>query len=243
MTRQLGRSAAVSLLAGLAGGLVAGLLARIAMRVIALATPAEPGVITTSGAIVGTITAEGSAFVVVAGAVLGLPAGVAYLSVRRWLPVGRWSRRLAFGALSLCLGGGLIISAANPDFARLGTPGLDVFVFAISFVIAGITISAVAERLDRQLPRTGPTDRSPLYIGTYAAIVIASVPFLFLAVIVALLPYAWLKVSDVAKRDHISLSIVPGSSAWRLGRAAVVIVASGGLLRLALEVAAIVAAR
>ena len=243
VTRQMGRAAAVAIAAGLIGGFVAGLLARIAMRVIALGTPAQSGLLTENGAVVGTITPEGSAFVVVAGAFLGLPAGLVYLGVRRWFPAGRWARSVTFGAFSLCLGGGLIISAANPDFARLGTPGLDVAVFVLSFLVAGIAISVVAEWLDRRLPETGPTDTSRLYLGVYAAIVVASIAFLILAVIVAVLPYWYLKATEVAKHDQLALSFAPGSTAWRFGRYAVLIVAGAGFLRLSIDVAMILAPR
>src|SRR2546425_10189193 len=187
VTRQMGRAAAVAIAAGLIGGFVAGLLARIAMRVIALGTPAQSGLLTENGAVVGTITPEGSAFVVVAGAFLGLPAGLVYLGVRRWFPAGRWSRGVTFGAFSLCLGGGLIISAANPDFARLGTPGLDVAVFVLSFLVAGMTISVVAEWLDQRLPPTGPAGTSRLYLCAYPGVGGASGALLFLAGSVALL--------------------------------------------------------
>jgi hypothetical protein len=243
VTRQLGRAAAVSIAAGLTGGFVAGLLARTAMRVIALATPGQSGLLTENGAVVGAITSDGTAFVIVAGAFLGLPAGLVYLGIRRWLPAGRWPRSVAFGALSLCLGGGLIITAANPDFARLGTPGLDIAVFVLSFLVAGMAISVVAEWLDVRLPPTGPTDTSRLYLGVYAALVVASIAFLFLAVIVALLPYWYLKATEVAKRDQLSLSIERGTSAWRFGRYALVFVAGVGFLRLAIEAGMILAPR
>ena len=243
VTREMGRMAAISIAAGLGGGFLAGLLARIAMHVIALATPAQPGLLTESGAVVGAITSEGSAFVVVAGAFVGLPAGLVYLGVRRWLPAGRWARSLTFGAVSLCLGGSLMISAGNADFDRVGTPGLDIVVFVLSFVIAGMAISVLAEWLDRRLPETGPRDTTRLYLGVYAAIVVASIAFLFLAFIVALLPYWYLKASQVAERDQLSLSIAPGSSAWRFGLVAGVIVAAAGLLRLLLEVAMILGPR
>jgi len=239
----MGRAAALSIMAGLAGGFVAGLLARTAMRVIALATAAQPGLRSESGAIVGAITPDGSAFVIIAGTFLGLPAGLAYLGARRWLPAGRWSRSLAFGVFSLCLGGGAIITAANPDFARLGTPGLDIATFLLSFLIAGMAISLAAEWLDQRLPETGATDASRLYLGVYLAVVVASVPFIFLAVIVAILPFVIAKASQVVDPDHDSLSITPGSRAWRVGRVAVLLIAGLGLVRLSLAVAMILAPR
>jgi multisubunit Na+/H+ antiporter MnhB subunit len=225
----------------LAGGFVAGVLARVAMRVVALATPAQPGLVTENGALVGQITPDGTAFVVFAGSFLGLATGLGYLAVRRWLPVRRWSRALASGVLGLCLGGGLIINAANPDFTRLGTPGLDIAVFAASFVVAGMAVSVAAEWLDRALPPTGPTDGSRLYLAVYGVLVVASVAFLFLAVIVALLPFWYLKAAEIAGRDGLSISLERGTRAWRIGRVALAGLAGLGLVRLSVEITTILA--
>jgi hypothetical protein len=237
--RRLGRVAAVGIGAGLFGGRVAGVLARTAMRIIALTTPTQPRLVTEAGALVGRITAGGTGFVVAAGAFAGLAGGLAYLALRPWLPLERGSRAVVFGVVSLCLGGGLIINAANPDFTKVGSPGLDISAFAVSFVVAGMAISVAAGWLDRSLPPTGPADRSRLYLGVYGVLVIASVVFVLLAVIVALLPWWYLKAAEVAKRDGLSRLIERGTRAWKFGRVGLASIAGLGLLRLLVELVAI----
>ena len=87
-------------------------------------------------------------------------------------------------------------------------------------VVAIMAVSVAAEWLDRGLPPTGPSDRSRLYLGVYGAIVIASLAFMFLAVIVALLPFWYLKAVEVARKDGVSIPIGRGTRAWRIGRIA-----------------------
>src|SRR5215213_4038768 len=112
----------LGLLAGLVAGAVAGGVgARVAMRVVALvAGHNRDGQLTDADAVVGQITLEGTLFLLGAGAYLGLPGGLLYVAVRRWLPGAGIRKGLAFGGLLLLLFGSLIIDGDNPDFRRFG---------------------------------------------------------------------------------------------------------------------------
>jgi len=135
-------------------------------------------------------------------------------------------------------------AARGPRRARLFVKRVDPwsvmkFSFAVSFVLAGMVISVAAEWLDRRLPPTGPTDRSPLYLGVYGVLVIASVAFVLLVVLVVLLPWWYLKAAEVVERDGLSVLIERGTRAWRFGRVALTGLAGLGLVRLLVEVVAI----
>src|SRR4051812_6828156 len=94
------RASGIGTLAGLVAGFVAGGLgSRLAMKVIALVAGAgAQGRITENGNVIGTFTGE-TVFLLVAGAVLGIPGGLIYMTLRPWLPrAARW-RGLAFGSV------------------------------------------------------------------------------------------------------------------------------------------------
>jgi hypothetical protein len=105
-------------LAGLNAGLIAGGIgSRLAMRVLALTSPDAQGSITEADEVVGRITLEGTPFILVAGAALGMGGGLAYVAMRRWLPSR--GAGLAFGLLMLAVSGRLLANPDNIDFVHL----------------------------------------------------------------------------------------------------------------------------
>src|SRR3990172_5844763 len=164
----LRRSLALGTLSGFVAGLIAGGVgSRIAMRIVAItAGDADQGAITDAEATVGEITAGGTIFLLFIGGGAGALGGLLYLAVRRWLAdAGRW-RGLVFGLLLLATFGSPIIDADNPDFDRFGYRTLNIAMFAALFIIFGLLVAPLFERIERRLPR--PSLR-PSGLGSLAA--------------------------------------------------------------------------
>jgi hypothetical protein len=152
------------------------------MRVTAIAGgDSIAGLVTENGNTVGEITVGGTVFLLIAAAFLGVPGGLLYVAVRRWLPAGWW-RGLVFGVLLLVAFGSVLISGDNDDFAKLGPPVLTISLFALLFVLFGLAAAPLAEILDRTLPPS--TNRRLVIALPYAAL--ASFCALPLAVIIGL---------------------------------------------------------
>ena len=174
--RLLGRLAflvGLGLLAGLAAGFVAGGVgSRAAMRAIALLAGREHyGEITDADAVVGQITGEGTAFLLFFGTFLGVPGGLLYVAVRRWVPGTGIRKGLAFGGLLLLLFGSLIIEGDNPDFRQFVPSPVSVAMFAAIPILYGLIASAIVERLDRG-GGAAPRNRF-LALGGYAVLAVA----------------------------------------------------------------------
>ncbi|MEA2514164.1 MAG: hypothetical protein QOJ59_3651 [Thermomicrobiales bacterium] len=163
----------LGLLAGLVAGFVAGGMgSRVAMRVVALVAGREHyGEVTDADAIVGRITADGTGFLLFFGTFLGVPGGLLYVAVRRWVPGSGIRKGLAFGGLLLLLFGSLVIEGGNLDFRRFVPSYLSVGLFASLFFLYGLIASAIVERLDRG--GGSPPRGRILALGGYAALVLA----------------------------------------------------------------------
>jgi len=162
------RALAVGTLSGFVAGLIAGGVgSRIAMRIVAItAGDADQGAITDFEATVGVISADGTVFLTFLGGMAGALGGLLYLAVRRWLAdAGRW-RGLVFGLLLLATFGSAIIDGDNPDFDEFGSPGLNIAMFAALFIMFGLLVAPLFERIERGLPR--PSLR-PSGLGSLAA--------------------------------------------------------------------------
>ena len=148
------REIAAGTLSGIVVGIVVGGLgSRLVMRLSAIAAGSGvQGVTTANGNRVGEITVGGTiALIIFAGVFTGTFGGLLYASVRPWLaPFARW-RGLIFGLSLLALAGSLILDAANSDFIVLRPPLLNVAMFAALFLIFGIAIAPVFDRILRAL--------------------------------------------------------------------------------------------
>jgi len=162
------RALAVGTLSGFVAGLITGGVgSRIAMRIIAItAGDADQGAITDAEATVGEITAGGTVFLVFVGGGAGALGGLLYLAVRHWLAdAGRW-RGLVFGLILLAAFGSAIIEADNPDFDRFGHRTPNIAMFASLFIIFGLLVAPLFERIERGLPRAS---LRPSGLGALAA--------------------------------------------------------------------------
>jgi hypothetical protein len=159
---RLVRSTGIASLAGAAAGLIAGGLgSRLAMRISAIqAGPECRSLVTDNGNQCGDITVGGTGFLLLFGALgFGCSSGLAYLAVRPAIDrLGKW-RGLGFGLLLLGTFGFSIITGENPDFRRFGPAGLNVAMFSAIFILFGLLVAPVYDRLDRWVPRL-PPDRT-----------------------------------------------------------------------------------
>jgi hypothetical protein len=164
----------------LAGIIVGGVGGRLAMRFSALAGgSAISGLLTENGNVVGDITVEGISFIFISGAIAGVFGGLLYVAARGWLPVSRPWRGAAFGVLLLLAFGSGIIDGNNPDFSRFGPPVSNIGLFASLFILFGIVVAPIAERLDRAFP---PPSHGKAATFAYALLAVVSVFPVFFAV-------------------------------------------------------------
>jgi hypothetical protein len=142
------RALATGMLPGLVVGvLVGGLGSRLAMRIMAMTSPAARGFTTDFGATVGDVTAGGTVFLLILGGLLGMIGGIVYVAVRGVLPWRGWLGGLAFGVVLLALFGRLLVVPDNPDFLALSPAGLAVAMFGVLPVAFGLAFVPLAERL------------------------------------------------------------------------------------------------
>ena len=190
MVARFFRAAGIGSLAGALSGLIAGGIGgRLAMRLVAIvAGPDKVGVTTDNGNRVGDITVEGTVALILFGGVFaGILGGLAYEAVRPWfVTFGRW-RGPIFGLALLASVGSVVIDPDNIDFRRFGSPALNTFLFALLFILYGVVLIPIEERLRRAVPELPTPPR-----GIWATIAEA-------AVILALLPAGLLVVSGIVE--------------------------------------------
>ncbi|HEV2251059.1 MAG TPA: hypothetical protein VGT60_11195 [Candidatus Limnocylindria bacterium] len=158
----LGRHLGTATLAGAVSGIVVGgLLGRVVMRIAGfMAGPGLAGVSTANGNQVGQITFAGTAAIVVfVGLSGGLIGGVLYGVIEPWLrPLRPW-HGLAYGAALLASSGFLVLDPANLDFVRFGSAPVNVAMFAALFVIFGVVIAWLFDRLRASIAGTSTRAR------------------------------------------------------------------------------------
>lgn len=150
LLRTLGSAVVAGALAGVIAGGVGG---RIAMRVsgalYAREHPGEAALTQSSNTPVGEISLSGTMDLLIEGLGSGALAAVLYLIVRRWLPGSpRW-HGLAFGVIGLLIAGVSSINSGNSDFQRIGNPLLNVAMFVAIFVLYGVLLVPLLDRLER----------------------------------------------------------------------------------------------
>ncbi len=148
------RAAAIAVFAGfLSGFITLGIGSRLGMRIVALlASDADQGTLTDASETVGEITVGGTVFLLLLGGAAGTFGGILYAATRRRLAwAGRW-QGLVFGTGALLVLASTLIVSDNPDFARFGTPIVNVAMFGSLFVLFGIVIAPVYHTLQRAVP-------------------------------------------------------------------------------------------
>ncbi len=173
---------------GLVSGMIAGLIAggvgsRIAMRISAImGGQGIAGLETENGNIVGQITPEGTIFLLIFGMFPGIVGGWLFIALRKSIPGPAVCRGLTFGLLLLLILGSIVIDDGNGDFAKLGTPFVNVCMFSMLFVVFGLLVHPISAFADRKLPQVHQ-GLSKKWSYLYAAT--AVLPLIFLAVATA----------------------------------------------------------
>ena len=147
-------SISIAGLAGFVAGVIAGGVgSRIAMRVSGIAAgSAKQGFLTEADNAGGEMTLGGTVILVVFSGFIGATGGLIYLTTRRWVAdAGRWSG-LAFGVLLLAMLGSAIIQGDNFDFYVFGPRTLNVAMFALLFILFGLLVAPLFERVNQALP-------------------------------------------------------------------------------------------
>jgi uncharacterized membrane protein YdcZ (DUF606 family) len=168
----------------IAGILVVGLGSRIAMRLIFLADNGTDGILTSDQFIVGRVSTDTFNLLAV-GTVIGVLIAPIYLGLRRWLPIPRAWRGLAFGYGSLVTGGIILINDDSVDFRIFEPVMLGVALFAGLFILGGIVLGALMDRF-HQDPVYPDSVRVPRVAGAVLVLIAALGTLIFLAGTVAL---------------------------------------------------------
>lgn len=182
---------ASSIYTGVAVGLVTiGIGLRLAMRVSMLAGGnGVRGRLTENGNVIGEVTADGTGFLILAGAALGGLLGVGHLVVRRWLPTAGRYEGLVFGAVVLLVGRGLFVDDANRDFAELEPRLLNVVMFALLPLLFGAVFVPTRAWVATRFPL--PRWRSPALLLYLPLPVLTLGPAFGLPILIVVAVAAW----------------------------------------------------
>jgi hypothetical protein len=142
---------------GVIAGLVWGIGARLAMRAIAVAGDRSVG-----------FSLSGTFFILMIGIYMGMPPGLLYLPLRRWLPAARPARAIAFGALVLLLLALPFYLGPLREEAVAGQQALAIALFAGLLVVLGATIVLVHSVLERFLQQPRPRWAPAVELGVCA---------------------------------------------------------------------------
>lgn len=136
--------------AGVVGGLVVGAViggigARIAMRLVTLVTSLQPG-----------FTMGGTTGILVIGAILGMPFGLIYIALRRYLPGrGIWNG-LVYGVLILLLVVVPIFLVSREGELALVSPVVGIAIFMPVILLYGMVLAVVVGRLESRFSTAEP---------------------------------------------------------------------------------------
>ena len=209
--RELGRHLGAASIAGIVTGvLVAGVLGRIAMRVAGfMSRPDLIGVETANGNRVGEITLGGT---LVIAFFIGIPAGIMgaalFASAEPWLRRFRPWHGLAFGLAILLAAGFVFIEPGNFDFQRFGSAPVNVATFAALFVVYGVVIAWLFDRVRRAVGSSGANVGPLEVVAWLAAIAVAVLSVLIFTSVGGLDDLALLLL-------FAAVTLVPAIVRWR----------------------------
>jgi len=212
------RIAAVAAAAGaMAGFLVGGIGGRLAMRLLAAASPSLRGLTTDDGAEVGLISTDGTFFLLSFTTLLGAVAGVVYFAVRPVLPPATRARAALFAALTGAVGGALVLhDSTSFDFGLLEPRWFAVAAFVALPAAAGALTAVLTERWTR-LPTGSRLAAALLVAGVLALLLsfVVSVPVTVLGVVIAQVP-ALRRIASSRPVAVAGLTILALLVAWGL---------------------------
>jgi hypothetical protein len=182
-----------ALLGALSGLLVGGVLGRLAMRLLAVTSPAwAQGRMTDDQALVGTISLSGTLGLALVTTIAGALAGLIYLWVRRLLPRSRTGRVAGFGLFTGSVGGALFVhDHPSFDYTVLTPTWLAVLLFVALPLLYGLLVSWLVETLDRPggwLRRRPAWSVTGLGVLAVAPVLPLVAPFALAAFVIGLSP-------------------------------------------------------
>ncbi len=135
------RAAGIGASAGLVAGLLWGIGLRLAMRIMALLGGQSP-----------EFSFEGTLLILLVGTFIGIPTGLLFVAIRKYLPgSGRW-KGLLFGLLVVLVLGYPFYVGPLQDEAVPGYEILAFIMFEGLLVSFGMAVAAVAGRLEESIP-------------------------------------------------------------------------------------------
>lgn len=187
------RVAALAALAGAVAGLVVGGVGgRLAMRVLAAASPpSTQGILTDDGARVGQLSAGGTLFLLALTTALGVLAGLGYFVVRPVLPPSVRTRVASTAAVTGALGGAVLLGDhTTVDFGRLEPQWFAVVAFVALPTLAGATLAALTERWLRPGRSARRRDATMVVAGVLLLLAVfpVSLPLVVLGILVTRVP-------------------------------------------------------
>lgn len=170
--------AAATVGGGLTGLLVGGVAGRLAMRLLALTSPAgAQGGITDDEAVVGTVSFGGTVSLALFTLQSGAIGGLLLLLARRVLPPSRRARSLLSGLVAGAVGGAAFVHGHGSfDFTQLRPVWLAVVLFTGLPLLYGLLAPVVTDALD------GWAHRAPLWLVLVAGVVVLVQPPTLVAV-------------------------------------------------------------
>lgn len=148
------RAVATGMAAVLTGLVVGGAGGRLVMFLSRLiADDRTIGLRTENGNVIGEFTVDGTVgLVIFVGLFAGLAAAVLLVIVDPWIEWAGLLRGVVYGCILFALGSRTAIERDNQDFSILGNQAMNVAMFASLFIVFGVLVVWLRERLLRWLP-------------------------------------------------------------------------------------------
>ena len=144
------------------------------MRLAALLVPEASGASTENGNTIGTITSDGSLFLVIGGLFIGLLAGTIWVIVSPWIPGAGLRRVLITVPIAIGLGTAGLVDGDNPDFFILRHDPRVIAALIALVGIIGAMFAVVDDWLEGRLPPA--TKERPGSRGLYGLISLLGAP-------------------------------------------------------------------